>query len=112
MARQPTLKQLRYLSAVAEHGHFGNAAKACHVSQSTLSAGVLELEDEFAGIAGAAAMADLAATLQTIFRGLNLDPDQFDQRETVDLNLLAQQLKQQLGDIRSQALGQLLVNSN
>jgi len=45
MARQPTLKQLKYLSAVAEHGHFGNAAKACHVSQSTLSAGILELED-------------------------------------------------------------------
>jgi LysR family hydrogen peroxide-inducible transcriptional activator len=45
MSRQPTLKQLRYLAAVAEHGHFGNAAVACHVSQSTLSAGVLELED-------------------------------------------------------------------
>ena len=45
MARRPTLKQLKYLSAVAEHRHFGNAAKACHVSQSTLSAGILELED-------------------------------------------------------------------
>ena len=45
MARQPTLKQLKYLSAVAEFSHFGNAAKACHVSQSTLSAGILELED-------------------------------------------------------------------
>ncbi len=45
MARQPTLKQLKYLSAVAEHGHFGNAAKASHVSQSTLSAGIQELED-------------------------------------------------------------------
>ena len=43
--RQPTLKQLKYLSAVAEHSHFGNAAKACHVSQSTLSAGILELEE-------------------------------------------------------------------
>ncbi len=45
MARQPTLKQLRYLLAVSEHGHFGQAAKACHVSQSTLSAGLMELED-------------------------------------------------------------------
>ena len=45
MARRPTLKQLKYLSAVAEHRHFGNAAKACYVSQSTLSAGILELED-------------------------------------------------------------------
>jgi len=45
MSRQPTLKQLRYLCAVAEHGHFGHAARACHVSQSTLSAGIAELED-------------------------------------------------------------------
>lgn len=43
--RQPTLKQLRYLCAVAEHQHFGHAAAACHVSQSTLSAGILELEE-------------------------------------------------------------------
>ena len=45
MSRQPTLKQLRYLCAVAEHVHFGQAAKACHVTQSTLSAGILELEE-------------------------------------------------------------------
>jgi LysR family hydrogen peroxide-inducible transcriptional activator len=45
MSRQPTLKQLRYLIALAEHGHFGHAARSCHVSQSTLSAGILELED-------------------------------------------------------------------
>jgi LysR family hydrogen peroxide-inducible transcriptional activator len=45
MSRIPTLKQLRYLVAVVEHGHFGKAARACHVSQSTLSAGVLELEE-------------------------------------------------------------------
>jgi len=44
MARQPTLKQLRYLTALAEHQHFGTAATACHVSQSTLSAGIQELE--------------------------------------------------------------------
>lgn len=45
MARQPTLKQFKYLLAVAEHGHFGNAAKSCHVSQSTLSAALMELEE-------------------------------------------------------------------
>jgi len=45
MSRLPTLKQLRYLCAVVEHGHFGKAARACHVSQSTLSAGILELEE-------------------------------------------------------------------
>ena len=45
MARQPTLKQLKYLCAVAEHQHFGRAAEASYVSQSTLSAGIQELED-------------------------------------------------------------------
>ena len=45
MSRQPTLKQLKYLLAVADAGHFGQAAKACFVSQSTLSAGIAELED-------------------------------------------------------------------
>jgi LysR family hydrogen peroxide-inducible transcriptional activator len=40
----PTLKQLQYLVALQEHGHFGNAADACFVTQSTLSAGLRELE--------------------------------------------------------------------
>ena len=40
----PTLKQLQYLVSLHDHGHFGRAAKACHVSQSTLSAGIRELE--------------------------------------------------------------------
>lgn len=41
---QPTLKQLQYLVALREHGHFGKAADACFVTQSTLSAGLRELE--------------------------------------------------------------------
>lgn len=40
----PTLKQLQYLTALYEHGHFGRAAESCHVTQSTLSAGIRELE--------------------------------------------------------------------
>ena len=40
----PTLKQLQYLVALHEHGHFGRAADASFVSQSTLSAGIRELE--------------------------------------------------------------------
>ncbi len=40
----PTLKQLQYLLALADHGHFGRAAEACYVTQSTLSAGLRELE--------------------------------------------------------------------
>lgn len=42
--RQPTLKQLRYLVALSEIGHFGRAAKACFVSQSAFSAAIQELE--------------------------------------------------------------------
>ena len=40
----PTLKQLHYLVALRDHGHFGRAAEACFVTQSTLSAGLRELE--------------------------------------------------------------------
>jgi LysR family hydrogen peroxide-inducible transcriptional activator len=40
----PTLKQLQYLVALRQHGHFGKAAEACFVTQSTLSASLRELE--------------------------------------------------------------------
>ncbi len=41
----PTLKQLRHLVALADNRHFGKAAKACFVTQSTLSASLKGLED-------------------------------------------------------------------
>jgi len=41
---QPTLKQLQYLVALRQHGHFGKAAESCFVTQSTLSAGLRDLE--------------------------------------------------------------------
>lgn len=40
-----TLQELRYLVALTDCGHFGQAAEACFVSQSTLSTGVKKLED-------------------------------------------------------------------
>jgi len=40
----PTLRQLRFLVALADRRHFGQAAEACLVSQSTLSAAIQELE--------------------------------------------------------------------
>jgi LysR family hydrogen peroxide-inducible transcriptional activator len=43
-AHFPTIKQLQYLVALRQHGHFGKAAEACFVTQSTLSAGLRELE--------------------------------------------------------------------
>ena len=41
----PTIKQLQYLIALRRHGHFSRAAEACFVTQSTLSAGIRELEN-------------------------------------------------------------------
>jgi LysR family transcriptional regulator, hydrogen peroxide-inducible genes activator len=40
----PSNKQLQYLVALRRHGHFGKAAEACFVTQSTLSAGLRDLE--------------------------------------------------------------------
>jgi LysR family hydrogen peroxide-inducible transcriptional activator len=40
----PTLRQLQYLVALNDHGHFGRAAEACFITQSTLSAALRELE--------------------------------------------------------------------
>lgn len=40
-----TLRELRYVVALAEHGNFARAARACHVSQPTLSAQLKKLED-------------------------------------------------------------------
>jgi LysR family hydrogen peroxide-inducible transcriptional activator len=42
----PSIKQLKYLCAVAEHKHFTKAADACFVTQSTLSAAIAELESQ------------------------------------------------------------------
>ncbi len=40
----PTLRQLQYLVALQDYGHFGKAAESCFVTQSTLSASLRELE--------------------------------------------------------------------
>jgi LysR family transcriptional regulator, hydrogen peroxide-inducible genes activator len=39
-----TLKQLRYLTALAEHRHFGRAAEACAVTQPALSMQIRDME--------------------------------------------------------------------
>ncbi|MBQ2172228.1 MAG: LysR family transcriptional regulator [Bacteroidales bacterium] len=41
-----TLQQLRYIVAIDEHRHFGKAAEACGLTQSTLSLMVKKLEEE------------------------------------------------------------------
>ena len=45
MAALPTIKQLRYLITLSETLSFTKAAQLCFVGQSTLSAGLKELED-------------------------------------------------------------------
>jgi len=42
----PTIKQLRYFVALEKHTHFGNAARACFVSQSAFSVAIKELESQ------------------------------------------------------------------
>lgn len=41
-----TLRQLRYLDALAQHRHFGRAAEACAVTQPALSMQIRDLEKE------------------------------------------------------------------
>src|SRR5277367_803805 len=44
-----TLRQLRYLDALARHRHFGRAAEECAVSQPALSMQIHELEEFLGG---------------------------------------------------------------
>lgn len=45
MNRLPTLKQLQYLVTLFDYQHFGKAAQACFISQSTMSASIIQLEE-------------------------------------------------------------------
>ena len=45
-----TLTELRYIVALAQERHFGNAAAKCFVSQPTLSTAILKLEAELGAI--------------------------------------------------------------
>src|SRR5579884_3451345 len=65
MTPLPTPQQLRYLLALAEHQHFGRAAAACAVTQSTLSAGIGALERQLD-----AALLDRASGKRVVFTPL------------------------------------------
>jgi len=45
MMNLPSMRHLRHLTALADHRHFGRAADACAVTQSTLSSSIKVLED-------------------------------------------------------------------
>lgn len=45
MSRLPTLKQFHHLVTLFDHRHFGRAADACFISQSTMSASIAQLEE-------------------------------------------------------------------
>ena len=64
----PSPQQLRYLTALAETRHFGRAAAACAVTQSTLSAGILTLERQLD-----AAILDRSAGKHVVFTPLGLE---------------------------------------
>ncbi len=64
----PSPQQLRYLAALAESRHFGRAALACSVTQSTLSAGILALERQLD-----AAILDRTAGKHVVFTPLGLE---------------------------------------
>ncbi|MGE0221981.1 MAG: hydrogen peroxide-inducible genes activator [Acetobacteraceae bacterium] len=64
----PSPQQLRYLVALAESRHFGRAALACAVTQSTLSAGILALERQLD-----AQVLDRTAGRHVVFTPLGLD---------------------------------------
>jgi LysR family hydrogen peroxide-inducible transcriptional activator len=68
MTTLPTPQQLRYLLALAEHLHFGRAANACSVTQSTLSAGILALERQLD-----AAILDREGGKRVVFTALGRD---------------------------------------
>ena len=65
MTPLPSPQQLRYLLALSELGHFGRAAEACAVTQSTLSAGILALERQLD-----AAILDRIAGKHVVFTAL------------------------------------------
>jgi LysR family hydrogen peroxide-inducible transcriptional activator len=64
----PSPQQLRYLVTLADTGHFGRAAAACGVTQSTLSAGIIALERQLD-----AALLERSGAKRPVFTPLGLE---------------------------------------
>ncbi len=70
----------------------------------------VELEAEFAGLIGAPALQRLCGTLRDLFDGLQPERMTPERNGNPDINLLANQLQQQLGEQGSQALARILLS--
>ena len=68
MVHLPAPQQLSYLVTLAETQHFGRAASACAVTQSTLSAGLIALERQLD-----AALLDRSTSKRVAFTPLGLE---------------------------------------
>ena len=89
MSYRPTHRQLQYFAAVADKGHFLEAARACHVSQPTLSTQLKLLEDQLGVIlierGGSAAVPTAAgARLLPLALSILSGLDEFVEMATVD----------------------------
>ena len=95
------VRHLQYLTALARERHFGRAASACNVTQSTLSAGIKQLEENL-GV--------LIAERGQRFLGLTEEGEHvlaWAQRVLADYS----GLKQELSEMREGMVGQLRIGA-
>ena len=81
--KYPTIKQLRYFTALADVGHFGRAAESCFVSQSAFSSAIQDLEALLHDLVGLVAL-DMRDEPDPT-RWEPFDPDDFDEFGDEDL---------------------------
>ncbi len=72
-------------------------------------ASVDDLYGEFGALVGRRSFDQLCAMLRAVYRAFHLEEDVFGNGGTLDIRVLARQLKQQLGEQGAHALGELLI---
>ena len=72
-------------------------------------AGLDELYGEFVALVGLEPFEQLCRMLREVYRAFHLEEDVFGNGTTLDIRVLAKQLKQQLGEQGAHALGELLL---
>lgn len=84
----PTIRQIQFLIALKEHQNFTQAAEACFVTQSTLSAGIKEME----AILGASVL-DRTSRRQLRFTPLGEDILNYGQHTLSHLNAITERAR-------------------